>query len=79
MPTTEAAIHQNLRRDLYLVIGDEQEGGGWAVRTYIKAMTTWIWVGSALMALGGFFSLLDRRFRVAVSARKTRDEAVPAE
>jgi cytochrome c-type biogenesis protein CcmF len=44
-------------------------------------MTTWIWVGSGLMALGGLFSLLDRRFRVAVSARKTRERepAVPAE
>jgi hypothetical protein len=30
------------------------------------------------MALGGVFSLLDRRFRVAVGARKIR-EGVPAE
>ncbi len=78
MPTTEAAIHQNLARDLYLVIGDAQDGGGWAVRTYIKVMTNWIWIGSALMALGGVLSLTDRRFRVAVSARRAR-EAVPAE
>ena len=70
MPTTEAAIDQNWRRDLYVVIGDQQESGGWAVRTYIKVMTNWIWVGCALMALGGFFSLLDRRFRVAAGARK---------
>jgi len=72
MPTTEAAIHQNLKRDLYLVIGDQQENGGWAVRTYIKSMTNWIWIGCALMALGGMFSLFDRRFRVAVGARKQR-------
>jgi cytochrome c-type biogenesis protein CcmF len=81
MPTTEAAIDQNWKRDLYLVIGDQQDNGGWAVRTYIKVMTSWIWVGCALMALGGLFSLLDRRFRVAVSARKAReaDAQVPAE
>ena len=81
MPTTEAAIDQNWKRDLYLVIGDEQENGGWAVRTYIKAMTSWIWVGCALMALGGLFSLFDRRFRVAAGAHKTKPEAdpVPAE
>ncbi|QUJ77855.1 heme lyase CcmF/NrfE family subunit [Sulfitobacter albidus] len=77
MPTTEAAIHQNLARDLYLVIGDPQVGGGWAVRTYIKAMTNWIWIGCALMALGGTLSLTDRRFRVAAGARKAK--AVPAE
>ncbi|MGB5862662.1 MAG: heme lyase CcmF/NrfE family subunit [Sulfitobacter sp.] len=81
MPTTEAAIDQNWRRDLYLVIGDEQENGGWAVRTYIKSMTSWIWIGTALMALGGIFSLLDRRFRVAAGARKSEKtkETVPAE
>ncbi|MEQ6248280.1 heme lyase CcmF/NrfE family subunit [Sulfitobacter sp. HNIBRBA3233] len=79
MPTTEAAIHQTLARDLYLVIGDEQNGGGWAVRTYIKAMTNWIWIGSALMALGGFLSLTDRRFRVAAGARRDTAKPVPAE
>ena len=77
MPTTEAGLHQNLWRDVYVVIGDEQQGGGWAVRTYIKPMTSWIWIGCAMMALGGFISLTDRRFRVGVGARKSK--AVPAE
>ncbi|MGC3936683.1 heme lyase CcmF/NrfE family subunit [Roseobacter sp. EG26] len=77
MPTTEAAIDYDLARDVYVVIGDQQAGGGWAVRTYIKPLTNWIWIGSALMALGGFLSLSDRRFRVAAGARKTM--AVPAE
>jgi cytochrome c-type biogenesis protein CcmF len=47
----------------------------------VKVMTSWIWVGTALMALGGVFSLLDRRFRVAAGARKTKAEPdrVPAE
>jgi cytochrome c-type biogenesis protein CcmF len=79
MPTTEAAIDQNWWRDLYLVIGDEQANGGWAVRTYIKVMTSWIWVGCALMSIGGLFSLLDRRFRVAAGARKPQAKPVPAE
>ena len=79
MPTTEAAIDQNWKRDLYLVIGDQQDNGGWAVRTYIKVMTSWIWVGCALMSLGGLFSLFDRRFRVAAGGRKAKAEQVPAE
>tara|TARA_R110002049_G_scaffold23545_3_gene83349 strand:+ start:69258 stop:71222 length:1965 start_codon:yes stop_codon:yes gene_type:complete len=70
MPTTEAAIDYNLARDVYVVIGDAQDGGGWAVRTYIKPMTNWIWIGCAMMALGGLLSLSDRRFRVAAGARK---------
>ena len=79
MPTTEAAIDNSLARDVYVVIGDEQAGGGWTVRTYIKPMTNWIWIGSALMALGGLLSLSDRRFRVAAGAARRRAEPVPAE
>ncbi len=82
MPTTEAAIDQGLWRDLYLVIGDPQEGGGWAVRTFIKPFTAWIWAGILLMALGGILSLSDRRYRVAAGAARRRRSAVkgvPAE
>jgi cytochrome c-type biogenesis protein CcmF len=77
MPTTEAAIDYDLARDVYVVIGDQQSNGGWTVRTYIKPLTNWIWIGSALMALGGLLSLSDRRFRVAAGAR--RATPVPAE
>ena len=79
MPTTEAAIDYNLARDVYVVIGDQQAGGGWTVRTYIKPLTNWIWIGCALMALGGVLSLTDRRFRVAAGARKATPTPVPAE
>ena len=78
MPTTEAAIDYNLARDVYVVIGDEQDTGGWVIRAYIKPLTNWIWIGCALMALGGMLSLSDRRFRVAAGAAK-RATAVPAE
>ena len=78
MPTTEAAIDYDLARDVYVVIGDAQANGGWAVRTYIKPLTNWIWIGCGLMALGGLLSLSDRRFRVASGARKPA-VAVPAE
>lgn len=79
MPTTEAAIDNGILRDLYLVIGDQQEGGGWAVRTYIKPFANWIWAGCIIMALGGLLSLSDRRFRVAAGARKAPAAGVPAE
>lgn len=69
MPTTEAAIDQGIFRDVYLVIGDPQEAGGYAVRGYIKPFANWIWGGALLMALGGLISLTDRRYRVAAGAR----------
>ncbi len=70
MPTTEAAIDNGIFRDLYVVIGDRQEAGGWAVRTYIKPFANWIWAGAIVMALGGALSLMDRRHRVAAGAPK---------
>ncbi|MDJ1016101.1 MAG: heme lyase CcmF/NrfE family subunit [Paracoccaceae bacterium] len=79
MPTTEAAIDNGVFRDVYLVIGDPQQDGGWAVRTYIKPFANWIWAGAIIMALGGVLSLTDRRFRVAAGARKAPSTGVPAE
>ncbi|AGT09186.1 heme lyase CcmF/NrfE family subunit [Paracoccus aminophilus] len=82
MPTTEAAIQNGVFRDIYLVIGDKQTNGGWAVRSYIKPFASWIWLGATLMALGGFLSLSDRRYRVAAGARRQaqpRPQATPAE
>ncbi|AZQ67257.1 heme lyase CcmF/NrfE family subunit [Silicimonas algicola] len=78
MPTTEAAIDNGVFRDIYLVIGDAQAGGGWAVRAYVKPFANWIWAGAIIMALGGGLSLSDRRFRVAAGARKA-PSGVPAE
>ena len=79
MPTTEAAIDNGFLRDVYVVIGDPQEDGGWALRSHVKPLANWIWVGSILMALGGIFSLTDRRYRVAAGARKAPSGGVPAE
>lgn len=79
MPTTEAAIRSSAFKDIYLVIGDAQQGGGWAVRSYIKPFAFWIWLGSGLMALGGVISLTDRRYRVAAGAARKSRLAHPAE
>ena len=79
MPTTEAGIDNGFLRDVYVVIGDAQDNGGWAVRSYYKPLANWIWGGSILMALGGILSLTDRRYRVAAGARKRKPEGVPGE
>ncbi|MGR3292156.1 MAG: heme lyase CcmF/NrfE family subunit [Paracoccaceae bacterium] len=80
MQTTEAAIDNGLMRDIYLVIGDQQADGGWAVRTYVKPLANWLWGGAIIMAFGGVLSLSDRRYRIAAGARRrpTR-RVVPAE
>ncbi|MDR7125405.1 heme lyase CcmF/NrfE family subunit [Pseudotabrizicola sp. 4114] len=78
MPTTEAAIDYGFLRDIYLVIGDPQANGGYAVRSYIEPFANWLWGGCLIMAFGGFLSLTDRRYRVAAGASR-RTAAVPAE
>ena len=80
MPTTEAAIRNGWLQDIYLVIGDPQSGGGWAIRSYLRPFASWIWMGSFLMALGGTISLTDRRYRVAAGAgRQATPKTMPAE
>jgi cytochrome c-type biogenesis protein CcmF len=81
MPTTEAGINNGFTRDVYVTLGDPQDNGGWAVRTWIKPFANWIWGGTIIMALGGLLSLSDRRYRVAAGAAKAQPEprGVPAE
>lgn len=75
MQTTEAAIHTTFYSDLYVVLGEENAGGGgWVVRLYHHPLVPWIWIGSLVMVLGGCLSLSDRRLRVGVPTRR----AVPA-
>ncbi|MGR3716943.1 MAG: heme lyase CcmF/NrfE family subunit [Thermohalobaculum sp.] len=79
-PTTEAAIDSGLMRDLYLVLGDKQkEGDAWVVRSYLKPLVNWIWLGALAMGLGGLISLTDRRYRVGAATRRRAVAAVPAE
>ncbi len=82
MPTTEAALDEGLTRDLYVVLGDRQEGAdeAYAVRIYVKPFAAWIWLGCLIMAAGGLASLSDRRWRVGAAAkRRAPQAAVPAE
>jgi cytochrome c-type biogenesis protein CcmF len=78
MGTTEAAIDRGLTRDLYVALGEPQ-GDGWALRTYVKPFSNWIWLGAMIMAAGGVVSLTDRRYRVGAPARRAPRAAVPAE
>ena len=79
MPTTEAAIDYGFWRDIYLVIGDAQLNGSWAVRSYHKPFANWLWAGCIIMSLGGVLSLFDRRFRVAAGARQEKTARKSAE
>ena len=60
---TEAGIHARLTGDVYVALGEPLGNNAWAVRVHIKPFVRWIWLGALLMALGGFVTAADRRFR----------------
>lgn len=57
--TNEAAIATRLDGQLYTVIG-RRDGDRWQLRLWWKPMVTFIWLGGALIALGGLLALVGR-------------------
>ena len=55
--TTEASIHTNLFRDLYIVLGEGNLSEGWVVRIYYNPLVIWIWIGSLVIFIGGVVSM----------------------
>ena len=55
--TTEASIHTNLLRDLYIVLGEGNVNDGWVVRIYYNPLVMWIWIGALTIFLGGIVSM----------------------
>jgi cytochrome c-type biogenesis protein CcmF len=78
--TTEAAVHVTPLGNLYVSVGDPQDGGV-VVRMWSHPLIVWIWTGGFLMAAGGLVSLTDRRLRLGAPARAPALQpiAVPAE
>ena len=60
---TEAGIAPGLFGDTYVAIGESLGGDAWALRMHVKPFVRWIWAGALLMALGGFVTATDSRFR----------------
>jgi cytochrome c-type biogenesis protein CcmF len=61
---TEAAIDPGLFRDLFVAMGEPVgEAGAWAIRLHYKPMVRWMWLGAILMAVGGFATVMDKRYR----------------
>ncbi len=65
-PMTEAGIDAGLMRDIYVSLGEGLGGGDWSLRIYYKPLVRWIWLGGLMIAIGGMFAALDRRYRIPV-------------
>ena len=57
-PLTEAAIHANIWRDVYVSLGNQLEDGSWTFRLQIKPLMRWVWAGGVLMALGSALAIV---------------------
>jgi cytochrome c-type biogenesis protein CcmF len=58
MVMTDADIHYNLWRDIYVALGSPVGKHDWSIRLYYKPMIRWIWLGGLLMTLGGSLALI---------------------
>jgi cytochrome c-type biogenesis protein CcmF len=69
---TEASINYGVFRDIYVSLGDPVENKptdsvadlSWGVRVYMKPFMIWVWLACVMMALGGFVTVLDKRYRL---------------
>ncbi|MDR6847992.1 cytochrome c-type biogenesis protein CcmF [Sphingomonas sp. BE270] len=61
--TSESAIATRWDGQLYTVLGEPDGTGRWQLRLWWKPFVTLIWLGGALIAIGGALSLLGRLAR----------------
>ena len=59
----EAALSISGKRDLLATMGEQLGGGAWSLRLQVRPLMHLVWLGAALMAIGGFLATLDRRYR----------------
>ncbi len=67
MAMTEASVHPNIFRDIYVAMGEQlDDQGAWTVRLFHKPFINWLWFGALFMVVGGFMAASDRRYRIAL-------------
>jgi len=71
MTTSNSSIRTTVISDLYVVLSEPREGGGWVVRAFVNPLAPFIWLGAVVMAFAGFIALgarITARVRAARSA-----------
>lgn len=79
--TTESSIRSTMAGDLYASLAEPADAqaearGAWTLRILYEPLVNFIWIGAAMLVLGGGLSLSDRRLRVGAPKRAAR--AIPA-
>ncbi len=76
---TEAAINARWNRDLLAALGEDVGKDSWSLRLQYRPMIRFIWLGAAIMALGGITTLFDRRYKLAAAAADAARSALAGE
>jgi len=71
--TTEAAIEMHYGSNILVALGEDLKGGKWSVRIQVRPLVNLVWLAAFIMAVGGWISLFDRRYRIP----KTAQDAAP--
>ena len=74
-PTTEVAIHTNLKEDVYVILAGY--GKDWATfKVLVNPLVIWLWIGGGIMAFGAIIVMLpDRRKRKKINHNNKPAEA----
>src|SRR5262245_25855553 len=68
-PFASVAVRYGIRRDLYVILGAFDRQGEWAqVKVQVHPMVAWIWLGGAVVVLGGVLALWPAARRVPAVA-----------
>ena len=73
--TSESAIATVLDGQLYTVLGQPDNAGRWQLRLWWKPWVTLIWLGGALVAIGGALSMLGHILRERRAKQRALDAA----
>jgi cytochrome c-type biogenesis protein CcmF len=76
---TIAAINARWNRDLLASLGEDVGKDSWSLRLQYRPMIRFIWLGAAVMALGGITTLFDRRYKLAPAAARIAADSLAGE
>ena len=59
MITTEAGIYHDWLKDIYIILGNEQDGI-WSIKVYLNPLVSLIWIGVFIMIFSGFIAIFKK-------------------
>ena len=59
MITTEAGIYHDWLKDIYITLGNEEDGT-WSIKVYLNPLVSFIWIGVFIMVFSGFISIFKK-------------------